>query len=188
MHRVTHCLLGTALFGLLMIDGWGCAAYTNGSVKDLPEKDWTLRLVPDAELADVVEDWAERWSAATGRTILVGTDGTPVVAVDEIPDETSPFGYDCGATLSTFHGLSGQWIAAEWMQIDTTAPVACPAWEQTVAHEMAHALSACGHTTVEGSLMQPSVDKRVTHVIDEAALELVCATSECTTFAPETPQ
>jgi hypothetical protein len=181
MRRVTHCLLGTALFGLLMIDGWGCS-----SPPERSGKDWTLRLAPEAALADVVEDWAERWSAATGRTILVGTEGAPVTVEDDL---VSPNGKTaCELTSTKFHEETGEWVSTDWIHIDLTPPWHCAGWGYSIGHAMGHGLSACGHTTAKGSLMQDGLEQGTQYVIDEASLELVCATSECTTFAPETLQ
>lgn len=172
-------LLSVCVLGLC-VDGWGCSA-----PPPAPGRDWTLRLAPEAALADVVEDWATRWSAATGRRILVGTDGAPVTAEDDLTYPGQTLGNDCGQTEVTYVSGTGEWLTTTWMHIDLTPPPRCSSWDYSVGHEMAHALSACKHSTVEGSLMQTALEPGQSYRIDGAALELVCGTSECTQFVPE---
>lgn len=145
-------------------------------------RDDTLRLQPSAELADVVASWAERWSAATGRTILVGTEGASVTVDNQIGSVE----VDCGQTQVTFSSATKQWVSTQWIVIDTSGRSNCPAWGYTVGHEMGHALSACGHVNNNNSLMHAGLEPRGrAYVIDEAALALVCSTSDCAVFAPE---
>jgi hypothetical protein len=54
-----------------------------------------------------------------------------------------------------------------------------------VGHELGHALSACEHTDDPTALMYWHLDQGVVYDIDESSLTLVCTTSDCPLFNPE---
>lgn len=137
---------------------------------------------PDPELADVTRQWAERWSAASGLDVRVEEGGIPVLAVDDVAWADGTVW--CGATFQVMRGT--RWLGAQAIQVDLTPPDGCVGWGYTVGHEMAHALGALDHA--ESGLLANSPALGVIHVIDEAALELLCINVECPAFNPEEPQ
>lgn len=164
-------LLVKAYAALLLIAA-GCSAPEEGEP--------AIVFTPDAKLATQTKTWAERWSKATGVDIRVGEGGIQVRAVDAvtISDEDT-----CGATLHVLDRQNGEHLRSDLVEIDTTPPKGCVGWGYTLGHEIGHALGAVGHT--EDGLMQPTLPLGVVHVIDDAALELVCANLDCAWMTPE---
>lgn len=157
----------------------GCAGMDESKEHTAP-----LNLWPSSEngLADQVEKWADRWSAATGLTILVGTGGTPVTFEDDLPN-LKRHNQDCGVTQTeTIHGM---WVATDTVKIHRDIPPGCPAWGYTLGHELGHAVSACQHAEDALDVLMSSRISKVPHWIDAESLAVVCLTVDCLSFNPE---
>lgn len=150
-----------------------------GSVAPEAAKGCDVALEPDAAVADVTDEWSGRWSAATGCDVRVESGGVPVLAVEEssIDDGKTR----CGSTQRLIR--DEETIRVLSVEIDLTPPDECVGWGYTVGHEIGHVIGGRGHA--ESGLMVDRLPLGVVHVIDEAALELVCASVECSSFNPE---
>jgi hypothetical protein len=163
------------LVAVLLLAMCGCG----GSAESVQE--CGVALEPDAALADVTDEWAGRWSAATGCDVRVESGGIPVLAVEEtsIDDETQ-----CGVTRRATH-IDGS-VSVVRVEIDASAPTGCAQLGYTIAHELGHVLGARGH--IESGLMVPRLTVDATYWIDESSLEFICAELGCDVFSPEAPQ
>jgi hypothetical protein len=167
--RLTLALL-LAACGAEPIEATGPIVLTpDAEVERGPEPLPVITLSPSPELLDAATDWAARWSAATGRGIVVGDGGHRIEAQDDVLNDAGK--RLCGGTrLSTG-------IRVARVQAGT-----CPGMYETLGHELGHLLGADAHTESHG-IMDVASDPRP---IDAAALELVCANLECSAFRPET--
>jgi hypothetical protein len=132
---------------------------------DLP----VIVLSPSAELLDATTDWAARWSAATGREIVVGEGGHTILAQPDVVNDDGK--RLCGGTrLST------------GIRVASTQAGTCPGMYETLGHEIGHLIGADGHSESGGVM---DVLAPAPRAINAAALELVCVWLECAAFAPE---
>jgi hypothetical protein len=131
----------------------------------LPE----IVLSPSAEMLDATEDWAKRWSAATGRDIRVGEGGSVIVAEDVVTSEDGTRRLCGGIRLST--GIRVARIQA----------ATCPGMYETLGHELGHLLGADAHSD-EGDVMAVSSDPQP---ITAKGLALVCPNLGCPIKTPE---
>lgn len=141
----------------------------------------TVTLSPSAELLDFATDWAERWSAATGRRIVIGEGGHAIVAEDQVVNDAGK--RLCGGTrLST--GIKVARIQA----------ATCPGIYETLGHELGHLLGADGHSDVGCSDKDDSRSPRCGDImavssnpqpITVKALDLVCVNMACPLKTPE---
>lgn len=138
-----------------------------------------VALEPDAAVADVTDEWAGRWSAATGCDVRVESGGIPVFGVEESSIDDGKV--RCGSTQRLYRGEETIRILS--VEIDLTPPDGCVGWGYSVGHELGHAIGARGHT--ESGLMVDRLPLGVVHVIDAPSLELVCAELSCSAFNPE---
>lgn len=124
---------------------------------------------PDDVLAADVTSAAARWSAATGREIVVGEGGVPVQLVLAIkrPDGTDTPGA----------------VTADLSLVEIHQKARGAQRTRTVLHEIGHALGA-GHAHTHGVMSDAAPFDAV---IDAASLEEVCAHLACTAFIPEAP-
>jgi hypothetical protein len=152
-----------------------------------PVEECTL-VNPDPELLSMVEAWAVRWTAASGRCLKVSPDGIPMelwplVFIDESTEtlhDTDPqlvMDDVCGAT--TKHELTG---VVERIVISSDNE-GCTI-DETVGHELGHIWGAGGEHAEEG-IMAPGDSPKQVNAITEATLEWVCSEVDCPVFAPE---
>jgi hypothetical protein len=126
--------------------------------------------VVDEEIRPLVEQAAERWSAATGCAVTVGDSGIEIRLAASVP-----------------YGEGGKEVPG-WTRADLTlvlihsAPNAVHRY-RTISHELGHALGGL-HTASPGVL---SGEKGRRDVIDDEALETVCARLPCVLLSPEGP-
>jgi hypothetical protein len=140
-----------------------------------------VTLSPSAELLDFATDWAERWSAATSRRIVIGEGGHVIEAQDEVRNDAG--NRLCGGTrLST--GIRVARIQA----------ATCPGMYETLGHELGHLLGADGHSDVGCSDKDDSGAPRCSDImavssdpqpITLKALDLVCVNMTCPVKTPE---
>ncbi len=162
----------SALLGLLM---FGCAQV------DAPSGPLTLS--PDANVAAAVADAVAAWSTAAGVEIVIAPGGVPVRSVDGLED--------CGSTYTARKDHSGKLVRIEAIEIRTDPTDGCMPWPATLRHELGHALQQWaspdarpdtdGHTP--SGLMAAKASG--IEVVDEPAIEKVCAVASCSTFEPE---
>lgn len=161
------------LVTVLLLAMCGCG----GTVESVQE--CSVALEPDAAVADVTDEWAGRWSAATGCDVRVESGGIPVRGVEDTLIEDGRT--RCGATRRLHRG--DETIQILDVEIDLTPPEGCVGWGYTLGHELGHVIGARGHT--ESGLMVEKLSLGTVHMIDAAALELVCAEAKCPAFNPE---
>lgn len=137
-------------------------------------------LSPEPALAELTQEWASRWSVATGIPVLVGEGGIPVMGVDSIPDEDGK--PPCGRTQNLFSG--GEFLRTDNIRVDTTPSERCAAWGYALGHEIAHAI-APGITHPDEGLLRAPQRRGVELGIDAEALAAVCSAVECPAFQPE---
>lgn len=119
-----------------------------------------LTVTPDAAIEGAVEHWAERWSLALGRRVVVGEGGVPIEFVGSIPhpDGSERAGW-------TAPDRSVVWI--HYRAADVS---------RAIGHELGHLLGADGHTASDGILYGKKGGRAV---IDLPAIEAVCAGRPC---------
>lgn len=122
---------------------------------------------PAPELVGATNSAASDWSQATGCDISVGPGGIPVVLADSIPD----------ADGAEHQGQTSDARDIIWVHRLATRRY------RVVLHEMGHALGG-NHTDTDGCL-SGALGRR--DVVDEAALESVCAALPCQAFSPGVP-
>lgn len=150
-----------------------------------------LVLSPSEDALELTEEWAGRWSAATGIPIEVREGGAPVVVWNDVWKVPGPHGPElseheepgavklCGGNMFDNRGLRTLLIA-----IDRTPAKNCNPWKYTVGHEIGHAVGdATGHS--DGGLMGTELDFGIVYRIDAGSLAFVCESAPCTLFAPE---
>lgn len=125
-------------------------------------------LSPTAEMLDAATHWSERWSAATGRVIVIGEGGHAIRAEDDVLS-------DAGQRLCGGTRLSTGVVVAR-VQAAT-----CPGMYETLGHELGHLLGADGHSD-GGDVMAVSSDPQP---ITSKALDLVCVNMTCPVKTPE---
>lgn len=162
------------LVTVLLLAMCGCG----GSASE-PDQECAVAFDPDQSVADVTDEWAGRWSTATGCDVRLESGGIPVRGVEDTLIEDGKT--RCGATRRLRRGE--ELVRVLDVEIDLTPPGGCVGWGYTVGHELGHALGARGHT--ESGLMVDRLPLGVVHMIDAAALELVCAGLPCSEFNPE---
>jgi hypothetical protein len=124
---------------------------------------------PDEAVRLDVELAAERWGRATGCALDVGDAGVLVRIVASV---RRPDGSEAPGVTSAARDL-----------IEVSSRSRPEQWARTVLHEMGHALGG-DHVESDGVL---SGEKSRRDVIDEAALESVCARLDCARLSPEEP-
>lgn len=162
------------LCAILLLAMCGCG----GSATE-PERECAVAFDPDPLLADVTDEWARRWSSATGCDVRVESGGIPVLGVQESSIDDGKV--RCGSTKRLYRGKETIRILS--VEIDLTPPDGCVGWGYSVGHELGHAIGALGHT--ESGLMVDRLPLGVVHMIDAPSLELVCAELPCSAFNPE---
>lgn len=125
-----------------------------------------LTLSPDLAIEGAVEHWAERWSAATGRRIVVGAGGVPIEFVGSIP-------HPDGSERAGWTAPARTVVRIHYRAADVS---------RAIGHELGHLLGADEHTASDGILYG---EKGGRAVIDSPALELVCAATPCPAPLPE---
>jgi hypothetical protein len=144
-----------------------------------------LMLSPDAEIADATENAAAAWSGATGIQIVLGSGGVAMRVVDDLDA--------CGRT-TTLRRASGRLVRVDTIEIRRALGHDCMRRPGTLRHELGHALQQWGSRDdfppdEDGHSDEGLMDAQASsiQVVDEPALELVCAAAPCTRFESEAP-
>lgn len=140
-------------------------------------------LSPEAvEVAEAVEGWAERWSAASGLDITVAAGGIPVVIESEVLDaQGSPM---CAGT-GVVREPGGDRYRFTRMRLAFPTPKRCPGWQASIGHELGHVLAGPDAPHAASGVFEAWQPVGTRAVIDEASLDAVCTFAPCTAFAPE---
>lgn len=175
--------LFAGLFGCAVgqeIDAWQ-SPYQNMAPETTPSPDFfepcSRSFSPDLETKTYVQSAVERWSAATGCDIYIGSGGLPVRAVDHVyKDDGSEA---AGAARYDENGIGYSVLISRTRAFHKYI---------VAAHEIGHILSfpmadGQNHHTETG-LMQPAVS--IDNLIDEASLSLICEKLDCKEFNVET--
>jgi hypothetical protein len=122
--------------------------------------------------AHIVQNWADRWSAATGCPVTVGEGGIPMSLTDDL------HGKD-GTKLSgnTTFDHQGRPLRIELDPAQFSI--------ETLGHEMGHALALQPLHAADGVLSLRAPDRQPT--ISAETLSLVCERHACAAFIPEAP-
>lgn len=149
----------------------------------------------EPELQAQLEKWAPRWSAATGITISVSTQGTPVSFQENIEAPTDPESsvpveeqshIACGITVMTYDRNNPDgWYSVNRILIDRTSPAGCPGWGYSVAHELGHVLAGPLSPHSPSGLYSKYLHTNMVYTIDESSVTTVCTFAHCSAFAPE---
>jgi hypothetical protein len=134
------------------------------------------------EVAEAVEAWAARWSAASGLDITVAPGGIPVVIDSEVLDEA-------GAPMCAGTGVvrepGGERYRFTRMRLAFPTPKRCPGWQASIGHELGHVLAGPDAPHAASGVFEAWQPVGAPAVIDEPSLDAVCAYAPCTAFAPE---
>jgi hypothetical protein len=126
--------------------------------------------VANEELRPLVEQAAERWSAATGCAITAGDSGAEIRLAASIP--TGEGGREAPGSTNADRSLV---LIHESLSPERRS--------RTINHELGHALGGL-HTESDGVLWGKPGRR---DVIDDGALETVCAVLPCVLLSPEEP-
>jgi hypothetical protein len=130
---------------------------------------------PDPELQGAVAQAGARWSVATGCDVRAEEGGVPVYAYAHLYSTSEPDREICGSATWSEDG-------AEVIRLDVS--LACNDVEDTVTHEVGHALARLkGHSFT--GVMASGMNEDRTGVIDASSLELVCYLFDCVAFNTE---
>lgn len=121
---------------------------------------------PEPGIADDTLRATERWSAATGCDVRIAPGGLKVVQVDDL-------------TTSSGKVAAGACRHREGERCSRIEIHRTYGGPNTIVHEMGHALGADGHS-LTGMMAEGAPSG-----IDDASLELVCASLACAAFASE---
>lgn len=122
--------------------------------------------------AHIVQDWAERWSVATGCAVTVGEGGIPLRLTADL------------------HGQDGKKLAGDTTFDRQGRPLRIeldPAEFsiETIGHEMGHALALRPQHAADGILSLRAPERQPT--ISAETLATVCERHTCAVFRPESP-
>jgi hypothetical protein len=131
---------------------------------------------PEDDLLEITQWALSKWEAATGKTLCIDSTGIPIVRVPEVwVDEKSV----CGNTHKTCYA-DGAFMHTNYIEL-SEADVGCISQARVLLHEIGHAIAhhACNGIlhTEEYGVLHAKVNASTT--IDEPAVTLVCATSDC---------
>lgn len=131
-------------------------------------------------ISDELAPALARYRAATGRDDL-GTDnqsGIPVVWQDDLPLDANGK-ENCGQTVTM--GLPGGHMWTQAIRIDPHPSANCPSIQETLMHELIHALAPNQSHAQHGLFARASEHDW----IDDEALSALCSEFRCAAFAPE---
>lgn len=141
----------------------------------------TLNAEPD--ILPIAKAEAKRWSDATGLQFFFEGEGTKVRFEDQVwwedPDDPSESWLICARTLFTW-GPAGQ-VQVDAIEVARVPPDGCPSAQQSLLHELGHALDGNTEHATRGVMALTGSDNG----LDDAALTLVCSYAPCTKFQPE---
>lgn len=130
-------------------------------------------------MSDELASALARYRAATGRDDL-GTDqsGIPVVWEDDLPLDSNGK-ENCGQTVTM--GLPGGHMWTQVVRIDPHPSADCPSIQETLLHELIHAMAPNQSHAQHGLFARASEHDW----IDEEALSALCSEFRCAAFNPE---
>lgn len=160
--------------GLAVILALGCSAAGDGPMDVVPP----LILEPRGVEAALLERVAERWIAASGLDILIGTGGAPITREPLGPERCGEIGISVSLPAKV-----------RWIHLAAGMDPRCGGEETALMHEVGHALC-------EGGLSYPlqgmchsetgmMAAKIQSSCIDEVSLSMVCSHKDCKVFNPE---
>lgn len=175
-------------FGLLFVLGMacGCAATADGG---LPPG-WcrshfcmqeAITFAPAGEgMSDELASALARYRAATGREDLGAAtqSGIPVVWEDDLPLDSNGK-ENCGQTVTM--GLPSGHMWTQAVRIDPHPSADCPSIQETLLHELIHAMAPNQSHAQHGLFARASEHDW----IDEEALSALCSEFRCAAFNPE---
>lgn len=138
-----------------------------------------LDLDPSAELAEATARAGARLEAASGCSVSIGA-GIPVMLEPVVKIDGAPM---CAITPTVYDSRTHEAVRIKSIRISEERPEGCVAsYEDTIAHEMLHALGLLDSMHTSSGVFGASSDNMV---FNEESLTMLCTHVPCSRFEVE---